>query len=113
MKLRFTRSSSVASLTRFFLRVLGPWKALDAQLAHDRQDQLLVDHHVLLALKRGSDSQHPISAAGSGVDVGDQTHQQESTGSDGPRAVLLVLVEARPRDPGHTAGHTLGVAHVA
>ena len=37
-------------------------QALDPQLAHDREDQLLVDHHALLTPEGGSDPQHPIGA---------------------------------------------------
>src|ERR1700733_2272981 len=88
-------------------------KALDAQLTHDRENQLLVDDHVLLTLEGGSDPQHSIGATGSLVDVGDQAHQQESTDLAVRGHVELVLVKARPRDPGNTTGHTLGVAQVA
>jgi len=95
VKLRLTRSSSVAWLTRFFLRFFGPGNPLDLQLAHDRQDQLLVDDHVLLALESGSDPQHPIGAPRSRMDVGHQAHQQESTDLTVGGHVELVLVKAR------------------
>jgi hypothetical protein len=44
------------------LVLLRARKSLDAQLAHDGQDQLLVDHHVLLTHEGGSDPQHAIGA---------------------------------------------------
>jgi hypothetical protein len=40
----------------------GARQALDAQLTHDGQGQLLVDYHVLLALEGGSDPQHPVGS---------------------------------------------------
>ena len=59
------------------LVLLRPWQALDTQLSHDRQDQLLVDHHVLLSHQCGTDTQHPKGAPGALVDVGDEAAEEE------------------------------------
>jgi len=77
------------------LALLRARQSLDLQLAHDRQDQLLVDDHVLLALESGSDPQHPIGAPRSRMDVGHQAHQQESTDLTVGGHVELVLAKAR------------------
>ena len=65
--------------------LLAPLRAresLDAQLAHDGEDQLLVDHHVLLSHQGGSDAQHPIGAPGPLVDVGDEALSKSGGSGD-------------------------------
>ena len=95
------------------LVLLGSREALDAQLAHDGEDQLLVDHHVVFSHEGGSDAQHPIGAPRPLVDLRDQSADQEPTDLSVARHVVLVLVETRPRDLGDPARHALGVAQVA
>jgi len=56
---------------------LRSWKTLNAQLAHDLQDQFAIDDQPLFDLKGGSNPQHPIGAARARVDVSDGIGQQQ------------------------------------
>jgi hypothetical protein len=95
------------------LVLLRARQALDAQLAHDRQDQLLVDDHVLFADEGRSDPQHPIGAPRPLMDVGHEAADEESTDLAVARHVIFVLVVTRARDAGDPDGHAFGVAQVA
>jgi len=70
-------------------------QALDPELTHDGEDQLLVDDHVPLAHEGRSDPQHSVGAPGSRMDVGDQILQQQPADLALRGQAVLVLVEAR------------------
>ena len=63
--------------SRFFTPFLRPGKALDAQLAHDFPDQLVLTIRPCSISRAALIRKHPIGAAGSGVDVGDGIGQQQ------------------------------------
>jgi hypothetical protein len=81
-------------IDQVLLASLGPGQALDAQLAHDGEDQLLVHHHVLLTHQGGSDAQHPIGPSGALVDVSHEPAEQQPPDLAVRGHVVLELVEA-------------------
>jgi hypothetical protein len=80
---------------RVLLAPLRSGQSLDPELAHDREDQLLVDDHLSFTYECRSDSQHPVGPTRSLVNVGDQIRQHQTTNLAVAGHRVLVLVEAR------------------